>query len=106
MSALAAFVLYQYGYKRLLHLENRSFHYLMFGLLMLAAVTGMVSAVLAVNWVLWQKEIKCPELLANPDIAYDTSYSFYMLLFSVYWGCDMAVHGIFVVKYWLASQKV
>ena len=99
--ALTIFIFWQYGLKRVFLTSNRQFHMPVLCILLVCSISGLISSIFSLCWVQQCKDL---EPTAGPQFGpvYNTSIVF----FQIYWGADLAVHGIFVIKYWLASRKL
>lgn len=73
-------------------------------ILLLCALSGALYAVSALIWAQTNKGIDPTTIIEVPP--FGIFFNAGVFFFAVYWGCDMIVHGIFAVNYWIASRKV
>ena len=85
-----------YLYKRILKIEVKCFHLMMFTLLEILFFTYIVTAAIY------------PSLLSEPPATFDERRKkrIAVIFFSIAWLLDSIIHSIFAVKYWVLSRKI
>jgi hypothetical protein len=89
---------YVYLVKRILKLENKNFHLMMFTCLQLCYLSAFISNS-AYLWLIYHTE--CFEVNTC-----ESNKMLYRVSFLIYWMLNVTAHSIFALKYWVLSQKV
>ena len=78
-------------------------------LLLFSAICGLVSGIFGCLWI-WNSPSNEFDLIRvfeeDKSEFWPTTYHVNEFFFTLYFGADMVVHGLFVLKYWIASRKL
>ena len=92
---ISVFNVYVYLVKRILKLENKNFHLMMFTCLQVCYLSAFLSNA-AYLWLIYNTD----------DNALESIKMLYRVSFLIYWMLNVTAHSIFALKYWVLSKKV
>lgn len=99
-ASLAIYNFVSYFWKKILVLKQNKFHMLMFALIETSLIALVIWSSL---WIVIYRQTIDGLLKGSEAQGF---WNAAVVSFYIYWSCNIFAHCIFVIKYWLVSQKI